>query len=120
MPHLLPWSSLDSIRTRVTELKGGRIRSYYVSPAAFGLKKASLKSIKGGSARQNAGIIRGVLSGKKSPKRDIVLMNSSMALMAAGKAKDLKKGVSMAARAIDSGAALEKLEQLIKITNGDA
>jgi anthranilate phosphoribosyltransferase len=107
-------------RTRVSELKGGRVKSYYVTPGTFGVKKASLRSIKGGTAKDNARIIRSVLSGEKGPKRDIVLVNSSVALVAAGKVKNFKEGVRVAARAIDSGEALEKLKQLIKITNKGA
>ena len=104
-------------RTRVSELKAGKIRSYYVTPASFGVKKASLKSIKGGSARHNARMIVGVLTGQKGSARDIVLANSALALMAAGKAGNLRKAVRAAAGAIDSGRAMEKLEQLIIMTN---
>ncbi|MBL7072502.1 MAG: anthranilate phosphoribosyltransferase [Candidatus Omnitrophica bacterium] len=114
--------SLDEVtitaRTRVTELRGGKIRSFFVSPADFGFKKAEMKDIKGGSAKQNAKIIKDVLNGKKGPKRDMVLMNSSVALMAADKAKNFKSGVKIAAQAIDTGRAAEKLEALIEITNG--
>ena len=104
-------------RTMIAELRNGRIKSYSVSPGTFGFKKAALKDIKGGSVKKNAEIIRNVLSGQKGPRRDIVLMNSSVALMAAGKVKDLKKGVRFAAAAVDSGEALERLEELIRVTN---
>ena len=65
----------------------------------------------------NAKIIKDILSGKKGPKRDVVLMNASIALIAAGKAKSLKEGVSIAARSIDSGKAKEKLKSLAGLTN---
>ena len=103
-------------RTKVSELKHGRIRNYYVKPSDFGLKKAKLKDIRGGSAKQNAKTVRGVLSGKKGPKRDVALANSSVALVAAGKARNFKRGVCLAAESIDSGRALGKLEELIRTT----
>ncbi len=104
-------------KTKVSELKNGRVRSYSVSPGTFGVKKATHKDIKGGTAKENAEMILGVLSGEKSPRRDIVLMNSSMALMAAGRVRSFKEGVTAAAESIDQGKAREALEQLIRITN---
>jgi len=114
--------SLDEVtitaRTRVTELCSGRIRSFYLSPGTFGFKKASMDSVTGGSLKQNVKIIKDVLNGEKGPKRDMVLMNSSVALMVADKAKNFKNGVKIAAEAIDTGRAMEKLEALIEVTNG--
>ena len=104
-------------KTKVTELKSGRIRSYHLSPGTFGMKRASLARIKGGTAKDNAKIVKDVLSGKKGVKRDIVLMNSSVALMAAGKVKSFKEGVRLAAGSIDSGRAMDSLNKLIKMTN---
>ena len=104
-------------KTKVSELAGGRVRSYYVSPGSFGLKKAGLEEIRGGSVKENAMIVREVLSGVKSPRRDIVLMNSGVAFMAAGRAKDFKEGARLAASIIDSGKAMKKLEELVRITN---
>ncbi|MFH1395692.1 MAG: anthranilate phosphoribosyltransferase [Candidatus Omnitrophota bacterium] len=113
--------SLDEVtitaKTKVSELCGGKIRSYFISPTDFGLKTASMKSIKGGSVKMNAGIVRKILNGKPGPQRDVVLMNSSVALMAAGKVRSFKEGVKMSEQALDTGAALEKLNALIKITN---
>ncbi|MFC1644264.1 anthranilate phosphoribosyltransferase, partial [Candidatus Omnitrophota bacterium] len=107
-------------KTKVSELKNGKIRTYYMTPATFGIKKATLEDIRGGSAKQNARIVRRVLSGEKGPARNIVLANSSVALMSAGKARNLKSAVRMAAAAIDSGKALDGLERLIKLTNKKA
>ena len=104
-------------KTRVTELKGGKIRTYYVTPGKFGLKRASLDDISGGDAKENAKIVMSVLKGERGPRRDVVLMNASAALVAAGKAKDFKAGVKLAAESIDSGRAAEKLLKLIEITN---
>lgn len=105
-------------RTKVSELKGGKIKSYYLTPGSFGFKKRAFSSIRGKSASFNAKALKEVLSGRRSAKLDIVLMNSSIALVAAGKAKDIKRGVAMAKEAIDSGRALKKLKELIRITNG--
>jgi anthranilate phosphoribosyltransferase len=104
-------------KTKVTELKNGDIKTYYISPEEFGIKKALLSDIKGGSTRENAEITLSILKGERGPKRDIVLMNAAAALVVATKAKDFKEGIKMAESAIDSGMALEKLEQLIELTN---
>ncbi|MBP7056665.1 MAG: anthranilate phosphoribosyltransferase [Candidatus Omnitrophica bacterium] len=113
--------TLDEItitgRTRVTELKNGRIRTYYVTPAQFGLHRSSLDDIKGGNAKENADIVVAVLKGERSPRRDVVLINAAAALVAGSKARDFKSGVKMAVQAIDSGAALDKLLKLIELTN---
>jgi len=66
----------------------------------------------------NAKITRQILAGEKSPRRNVVLINASAALVAVGKAKDLKDGIRMAGDAIDSGAAMEKLDHLIAFTQG--
>ncbi|MFH1877912.1 MAG: anthranilate phosphoribosyltransferase, partial [Candidatus Omnitrophota bacterium] len=104
-------------KTYISELKNGVIRSFQVSPSDFGVRKASLNDIKGGSALNNARLIRGILSGKKGPRRDIVLMNAGLALMAAGKAGSFREGADLAEKTIDSGKAEEKLDQFIQFTN---
>jgi len=99
--------------TRVSELKDGKIETYVVEPEDFGIQRASIEEIQGGkNAEENAEIILGILRGEKGPRRDVVLMNASAALVAAGFAKDFKDGVNKAAFSIDSGAALKKLELL--------
>ena len=113
--------TLDEItitgKTRVTELKDGRLRTYYVTPEKFELRRARLEEIEGGNAKDNAGIVLSVLKGERAPRRDVVLMNASAALVSGFKAKDLKTGVKMAAESIDSGRALDKLLKLIELTN---
>ncbi|MDD5634863.1 MAG: anthranilate phosphoribosyltransferase [Candidatus Omnitrophica bacterium] len=113
--------SLDEItitdKTVVSELNKGKIRTYFIDPKDFGLKKSTLADIKGGSMEENASIIRAILQGVKGPKRDIVLANTSVALVACGKAKNFKEGVVLAAASIDSGAAGEKLRSLVELTN---
>jgi anthranilate phosphoribosyltransferase len=102
--------------TRVAEARDGTVRTYEVDPEEFGMKRATLADISGGDAAENANIIREVLSGKKSPRRDVVLLNSAAALVAAGLADHLAEGIPLAARSIDSGAAAAKLAELVRFT----
>jgi anthranilate phosphoribosyltransferase len=99
--------------TRVAEVRSGTVRSYHVSPEDFGVKPAPLEAVAGGDAAANARIVVGILRGERGPKRDIVLVNSSAALVAAGVAGDFREGVRRGAEAIDSGAARKKLEDLV-------
>jgi anthranilate phosphoribosyltransferase len=92
------------------------VRTYEVDPEEFGMKRATLADISGGDAAENAAIIREVLSGKKSPRRDVVVLNSAAALVAAGRADHLAGGVPLAAQSIDSGAAAAKLAALAAFT----
>jgi anthranilate phosphoribosyltransferase len=89
---------------------------YEVSPDDFGFMKASVTQIKGGTARQNAKILRSILSGEVGVRRNIVVMNAAAALVAGNQASDLKEGASIAERTIDSGKALAKLDELIKLS----
>ncbi len=102
--------------THVAEVEHGAVRSYRVAPEDFGLKRAPLEALRGGDAPENARIIRLVLEGEAGPRRDIVLANAAAALVAAGLAEDFREGARVAARAIDSGAALRKLDALIAFT----
>lgn len=106
--------------TRIAEVREGNVRAYEVDPEEFGLKLARLEEISGGDAQENAAIVRKILNGEKSPRRDIVLMNAAAALVAAGKAEHLKDGVDLAARTIDSGAAANKLAALVRFTQDAA
>ena len=102
--------------TRIAEVREGQVRSYEVTPEEFGLQRATLEDISGGDAARNATLIREVLSGKKSARRDVVVLNAAAALVAAGRADHLREGVPLAAKAIDSGAAEQKLGALIKFS----
>ena len=106
--------------TRVAEARDGVVRAYEVTPEEFGIHRATLNDIVGGDAIENAAIIREILDGKKSARRDVVLMNSAAALVAAGRADHIADAVSIAAESIDSGAARRKLESLIKFTSASA
>jgi anthranilate phosphoribosyltransferase len=102
--------------TRVAEVRDGQVRTYEVTPEEFGLKRAPIESISGGDAAENARIIQEVLSGKKSPCRDVVLLNAAATLVAAGRANLLSEAMPMAAKSIDSGTARSKLESLVAFT----
>jgi anthranilate phosphoribosyltransferase len=113
--------TLDEItitgETKTAELVNGSVKVYDIKPEDFGLSRGKLEDIRGGDVKQNAQIVIDILNGVKGPKRDIVLMNSSVALVAAGKTKNFKDGIKTAAESIDTGAALKKLEHLKLFTN---
>lgn len=106
--------------TRIAEARLGSVRTYEVTPEEFGLTRATLADISGGDALENAAIIREVLSGMKSPRRDVVLLNSAAALVASGKAEHLAEALPIAAKSIDSGAAAQKLEGLIHFSSASS
>ena len=102
--------------TRVSELNQGIVRTYDIYPEHYLGEYADPNALKGGTIEENAALTRKILAGEKGPPRDVVLINSAGALMAAGKVDDLKAGIKMAAAAIDSGAAKGKLNSLIQYT----
>ncbi len=106
--------------TQVAELIDGSVNCYEVSPEEVGLKRADIKDLQGGKdADEAAAQMRGVLKGDVGAKRDMVLLNSGAALMAAGVCDTLQAGVQKAGEVIDAGLALKKLEQLISLSNGN-
>jgi len=102
--------------SRIAEVREGNVRTYEVVPEEFGVGRAQLEDLSGGDADANAAIIREVLAGKKSARRDVVLLNAAAALIAAGKADHFGPALLLAAQAIDSGAAAAKLEALVRFT----
>ena len=102
--------------TQVCELKDGAIKSYTISPEDFGLSRAGLDDLRGGTASENAAQLRKILAGASGPQRDIVLMNAAAALVAGDRVETLEQGVALAGEAIDSGKALEKLDQLVELS----
>lgn len=112
------YDGLDEItttdKTKVCELKNGKIKSYYITHESFGIEKAEIRDFVVHSPEESAAAINKVLSGKKGPMRDIVLLNASAAIVAGGGAPDLRYGVRLAADSIDSGRAKASLDQLIK------
>ena len=104
--------------TRIAEARAGSVHSYEVEPEEFGMQRASLQEISGGDAEENAEIIRAVLNGEKSPRRDVVVLNAAAALVAAGKADHIAQAIPQAAHSIDTGAAAEKLDHLVRFSKG--
>jgi anthranilate phosphoribosyltransferase len=100
----------------VTALKDGAIRSFTVSPADAGLPTAPIEAIKGGDSAFNAAALQSLLQGAPGAYRDTVLLNAAAALIVADRAADLREGVSLATRSIDSGAAFGALETLRRET----
>jgi len=98
--------------TQAARLEQGNVSLLDIDPEKLGFKLARFEEIKGGEARENAALTLAVLKGEPGPCRDIVLLNAGAALAAAEVAPDLREGIHLAARAIDSGAALAKLEGL--------
>lgn len=105
-------------KTRISELTPqGNIKNYCFRPEDAGLKKCSLKDLEAHGIDENAAIAEKILKGEKGPKRDIVVLNAAFGLLAAEKAKDIKEGINLAEASIDSGKALDKLSNLVSLTN---
>jgi anthranilate phosphoribosyltransferase len=104
----------NTAESRVSELRHNEVRTYTVRPEDFGLPRARMTDLQGGSAADNAEIIRRILKGERGPKRDIVLLNAGAAVAAGGKAEDIAAGMMTAQHSIDSGAALDKLNRLVE------
>jgi anthranilate phosphoribosyltransferase len=100
-------------RSRVCEVKNGTTDSFFISPEDIGMSRVKADDLGGGTAAENAGMLRGVLGGEKGPRRNVVLMNSAAAMVAGNRAESFKEGLKKAEESIDSGAALDKLEKLI-------
>ena len=98
--------------TLVFEVTGSRVRSFTWTPADFGIPQATSEALRGGDRACNAAIATAILQGQSGPQRDVVLVNSAAALLAAGAAADLHEGIQRAAQSIDSSAAWMKLQQL--------
>ena len=103
--------------TSVTALQSGVIKSFEISPEEVGLDKVKPEALRGGDAQTNAKAVEDVLEGKKTPFRDVALLNAAAALVVAGKAKDLKAGLALAAHSVDSGEAEGRLDRLIVVSN---
>jgi anthranilate phosphoribosyltransferase len=103
--------------TYVAALENGEIRSFEITPDEAGLPNATTEDLKGGDAIANAASLRAVLEGKPGAFRNVALLNAAATLVVAGKAKDLKEGVALGAKSLDSGAAMDKLELLVKVSH---
>ncbi|HWT26529.1 MAG TPA: anthranilate phosphoribosyltransferase [Mobilitalea sp.] len=105
-------------KTRINELDHGKVTSYEITPEELGLKRCHLSDIATGTPEANAVMIRDVFSGKdKGPRRQAVILNAAGALMIGEKTSNLKEGVQLAKDIIDSGAAQDKLNQMIEASH---
>ena len=104
-------------RTRVSRFKNGQTKNFYIEPEDFGVSRNKFEFICGGNKKDNAAITLSILNGEKGPRRDIVLVNSAIALIVAGKTEDFMIALNMAAEAIDSGRAFKKLEEVKRTSN---
>src|SRR5437762_189768 len=102
--------------TIVAEVRGGEVRQFTVTPEDFGVARAAVESIRGGTPAENAELIRRVLDGEDGPAREVVVVNAAAALVAAGAAADFREGAGLASFVISSGAAGKKLAALAAFT----
>lgn len=102
--------------TRIYELKDGYVKNYAISPEDFGLPRASLDSLRGGTTEENATLLRAILAGGRGHHRDVVLMNAAAALLAGDRVATIQQGLALAGEVIDDGSALAKLEQLTEFS----
>ncbi len=102
--------------TRVSELKDDAVRTYDINPEMFFGSLADPADLVGGDIDQNVDITKRILAGEKGPRRNIVVLNAAAALVAAGKAEDLREGINLAEASLDSGSASEKLAALAEYT----
>ncbi|RCL01269.1 MAG: anthranilate phosphoribosyltransferase [Candidatus Tokpelaia sp. JSC085] len=105
--------------TTVASIRNSEITTFTVTPEEAGLQRVSPCQLKGSTPEKNAEAFLAVLCGRRNAYRDIVLLNSAAALIIAGKTKDLKEGVAMAAKSIDSGSAKTVLDRLVAVSNGE-
>lgn len=103
--------------TKVSECRDGAVKTFYLHPADFGMVKAPADSLRGGSAADNAAIIRKILDGERGAPRDVVVLNAGAALFVAGAADSVDAGMRKAADAVDSGAARQTLDRLVALSN---
>ncbi|MCP4376286.1 MAG: anthranilate phosphoribosyltransferase, partial [bacterium] len=107
-------------QTRISQFDGGQVTTKTIEPEDFGITRATMDDLLVGSPEASAEMIRSVLSGQKTPARDIVLINAAAGLFVAGKTDDMHSGLEAAAASIDSGAASEALDKLIAFSTGES
>ena len=103
--------------TAVASLEDGKVTTFEIKPEDVGLKSARREELRGADADTNAKALTEVLKGRKSAFRDVALLNAAAAIVVAGKAKDLKDGLAVATKSLDSGEAEGRLDRLINISN---
>ncbi len=103
--------------TQVAEVHDGTVRRLILKPEDFGLTPAPLDALQGSTPQENATMIRKLFEGQNGPRRDVVVMNSAAALVVTGIADNFQEAAAVASRALSSGKALAKLDQLRAFTN---
>lgn len=103
--------------THVAALENGKIRTFDLTPADFGVGAASISDLKGGDGVANAAALRDVLAGRRNPYRDISLCNAAASLVVAGKASTLSEGMKIASDSLDEGKAAAALDRLVAVSN---
>jgi anthranilate phosphoribosyltransferase len=106
--------------TQIAEVRNGSVRRFIVAPEDFGVSRAPLEAIRGGTPQENAKLIHSLLAGEPGPRLDIVLANAAAALVVTGVAEDFRSAAELARRAVASGKAREKLAQLKKFSHHNA
>jgi anthranilate phosphoribosyltransferase len=106
--------------TAIAALENGKVWTFEINPEDAGLAKVGREALRGGDAETNATALMAVLQGIKSPFRDVALLNAAAALAVAGKAQDLKDGMALASKSIDSGAAKDRLDKLVAVSRAAA
>ena len=124
--HALIFSSEDGLdeisiahRTKVTELKEGAVRTSYLEPETFGIQRKPIDYLRGGDAEVNGRILRDILELKSNgAKQEVVLLNAAAGIYVSGTTKSIEEGFGLAQQSLESRGALDKLEQLIVLSNG--
>jgi anthranilate phosphoribosyltransferase len=106
--------------TKVSECRDGSVHTFYIHPSEFGIRKATLAELLGGDAAENAAIVRRVLEGQTGAPRDAVVLNAGAALFVANRVESVREGINVATVAIDSGAALATLENMVRASQSEA
>ncbi len=102
-------------KTKVSELKEDKVNTYYISPEDYGLEKADMKDLMGGTPQENAEILKNIINGSDTgPRRDIALLNAAAGIVVGGKAQNISEGLNLAEEVLEDGRAYEKLREYIK------
>ena len=106
-----------SAPTFVCEVKDGWVRSYTITPEQFGFERCAREDLEGGTPDENAEILKSILNGEKGAKRNAALLNAATALYVTGKYESIDMALKVAVDAIDSGKAIDKLNEFIRCSN---
>ena len=103
--------------TKISECRGGIVRTFYLHPTDFGLPVTDLATLRAESPEESVAIARGVLAGDAGPARDMVLANAAAGLVITERVESLHEGVATAAAALDDGRAGQTLTRLAAVSN---